>query len=111
MDNIYFLYNNYHYIIAIYSYYKLLSSSYNTYNQGLQLYHWIHPWIFTEIPKENQPITEWININENEDINEDINENETKSLYHTDFYQTNSSNPPHTFHTSDHPYLYDDHLD
>lgn len=38
MEGAYFLYNNYHYMIAAYGYYKVVNTSYTNVQNGVQLY-------------------------------------------------------------------------
>ena len=85
MENVYFLYNNYHYIMAAYGYYKVASNGYDNVEKGVKFYNFCsgtyyyafpnkikQDWEEIEIKKKYLEPIEEINIIE-EDDNEWIN--------------------------------------
>ena len=94
MDNALFLYENYHYLVALYGYYKIISTGYDNYQHGKRIYDvcsGTYKWIFTKPINDNMKN---IQIIDNKDWVE------IKKQSDKDPCQKDSMPPSHTSHTS-----------
>lgn len=51
MEQAYFIYENYHYLVALYGYYKVISTGYDNYEKGKRLYRFCngtYKWFFPD---------------------------------------------------------------
>lgn len=110
MESIYFLYNNYPYIIAAYGYYKCVNSSLNNINQGIQIINIAKRIIYPPKIKNNwievdiQENTQIIDLDKNT-ILINHSEGEWEIIQH---FQKHYQNPSHTFHTFEDPLYHKD---
>lgn len=102
MESIYFLYNNYPYIIAAYGYYKCVNSSINNINQGFKIINFTKNIFYPPKIKNN-----WIEIEEVKENTQILDlDKDTILINHSEgdweiiqYFQKHCQNPSHTSHT------------
>lgn len=103
MEQLFFILENYHYVVALYGYYKVASITYDNIEKGYKLYNFCSN-VLTKTPSKNekQPEEEYVTkfkINDKDEWAEiETLMNET---YDKDSHQTDFELLSHTSHTSD----------